>query len=200
MYFIYYIVLPLLVAWQKRSANLAEQVFALYTTMLSAFLAIWGVEFVQKCILTLIPDNKSILPWLPSAVILVNWVIVGMLIFKCMEIVLPQGLTSFQFPEKVSKFLTPLVAFLHTGLVCALLFTIVAVSPVSQYADFIFKNDSLCSATRYRMLWNSFLVDRFSFQTATVNQRRRAFDRFVPEFPNKKSTAETNSSIPRKDK
>lgn len=199
MYWIYYIALPLFAAWKKRSENPAEQVYALYATMLSAFLAVWCEGLVRSSLTALIPGGNVLLPWLPMGVILLNWVIVQIIVLKIRENLLPEGLALFSFPEKVTKFLTPLVVFLHTGLICALIFTAAAASPAKKYVPFIFEDESLCSATRYRMLWNSFFVDRFSFQSATVTQRRRAFDRFVPEFPLGTDNNSSSSSSKRKD-
>lgn len=181
MYLIYYLALPLLAAWKKRSADMAEVMFALYSTMLGAFLAVWCEAWVRNSIATLISHDKTVMPWLETATILLIWFIVEVSFKKIVELLIPEGLSHFVFPEKITKFLVPLVVFLHTGLICSIIFTAIAVSPVRKYVPFILENESLCSATRYRMLWNSFFIDRFSAQPVTVTLRRRAFDRFIPE-------------------
>lgn len=184
MHWIYYYLLPLIVAWKKRSADTAEEVFALYGTMFGTFLAIWLEPLVSESLSTLIPpDFKMLKPWI-SAISIAAVTLVAVVVFKKVsEKIAPDGLDSFVFPEKITKFLVPCVVFLHTGLVCAMLFTVLSVTPLVKYAPFIFRNESLCSSTRYRMLWNTFLIDRFSMQPSTITLRRRAFDRFVPEKP-----------------
>lgn len=181
MYYFYYLLLPVFVAWKKRSADMAEVTFALFSTMLGAFLAIWCESLVRSSIAALASGYKVVIPWLGMATILVIWFITEVIFKKTVEYLLPEGLSGISFPEKITKFLVPLVVFLHTGLICALIFTAVAVSPVRKYVPFIIEESSLCSAARYRMLWNTFFIDRFSFQAVTITQRRRAFDRFIPE-------------------
>ena len=181
MYWLYYIALPLFAAWKKRKDALAEVVFSLFGTMLSAYLAVWCEGLVSSSLTSLFHLNASLKAWLCTGSLLLIWLITAVIFKKITEALVPEGLHFFVFPEKVEKYLVPAVAFLHTGLIAALLFTIFAVSPATKYLPFVTQNKSLCSATRYRMLWNSFFIDRFSFQSVTVNQRRRAFDRFVPE-------------------
>lgn len=181
MYFICYLILPAVVAWKRRSADTTEVVFALYSTMLGAFLAVWCEAWVRNSIAALIPQDKMLIPWYSMATILLIWFIAEVIFKKILEAIKPEGFSAIVFPEKVTKFLVPLVVFLHTGLICALIFTALAVSPVRKYVPFVIENASLCATARNRMLWNSFFIDRFSWQPVTVTQRRRAFDRFVPE-------------------
>lgn len=181
MYLLYYIALPLFAAWKKRNDALAEAVFSLFGTMLSAYLAVWCEGLVSSSLNSLFQLPGEFKAWLGAATVLLIWVITAVIFKKIIDSLVPEGLHLFVFPEKVEKYLVPAVVFLHTGLIAALLFTAFAVSPATKYLPFVTQNKSLCSATRYRMLWNSFFIDRFSFQPVTVNQRRRAFDRFVPE-------------------
>jgi hypothetical protein len=181
MYWLYYIVLPLFAAWKKRQDALAEAVFSLFGTMLSAYLAVWCESLVSSSLGSLFQLPGELKAWLGSAALLLIWVITAVIFKKIIDALVPEGLHIFVFPEKVEKYLVPAVVFFNTGLIAALLFTAFAISPATKYLPFITQNGSLCSATRYRMLWNSFFIDRFSFQSVTVNQRRRAFDRFVPE-------------------
>ena len=185
MYWICYIILPAVVAWKKRSANLAQTVFALFSTMLSAYLAVWCEGLVRSSVGSLIPQDKLLLPWMTMGAMVIIWFIVEVIVFKVIEMIQPEGFELFAFPLKAEKYLTPAAVFLHTGLIIALIFTILSVSPVKKYAPFVFDNPSLCSAARYRVLWTSFFIDRFSCQSAGVTDRRRAFDRFVPEDPSK---------------
>lgn len=185
MYWFCYIILPAIAAWKKRSANLAKEVYALFSTMLSAYLAVWCEPIVRTSVGAFLPQDKIILAWLSPGAMILIWFITGVVIFKVIQMIRPEGIEGFLFPEKAEKFLTPAAVFLHTGLVIALIFTILSLSPVKKYAPFVFDDPSLCSATRYRVLWNSFFIDRFSFQPAGVTDRRRAFDRFVPEDPSK---------------
>ena len=180
MYWICYLLLPAFVAWKKRSSDMAEAVFALYSTMLGAFLAVWCESLVHSYIAVLLSD-KLLVPWLGMATILLIWFIAEVLFKKIVSSLVPEGLSGISFPEKITRFMVPLTVFLHTGLICAVIFTAIAVSPVGKYVPFVFRNESLCSATRYRILWNSFFIDRLSLQPVSVTQRRRAFDRFVPE-------------------
>jgi hypothetical protein len=183
MYWFYYIALPLFAAWKKRKDALGEVAFSLFGTMFSAYLAVWCEPLVSSSLNSLFPLGKELKVWLAPGAVLVIWVITAVIFKKIIESLVPEGLHLFSFPEKVEKYLVPVVVFLQTGLIAALLFTAFAVSPAVRYLPFITQDKALCSATRYRILWNSFFIDRFSFQSVTVNQRRRAFDRFVPENP-----------------
>lgn len=184
MYWFVFLVLPLLAAWKKRSANLAEEVFALYSAMLAAFLSVWCEPLVRSSITVLLPPNKSIMPWVSMGIIFLIWFITAVVFSKIIETAAPEGLSQIIFPEKISKLLVPLIVFLRTGLILALIFTALSVSPVKTYFPIVTDSTSLCTATRYHILWNSFFIDRFSNQPVTVTLRRRAFDRFIPEFPN----------------
>ena len=185
MYWICYIILPLIAAWKKRSANFAKEFYSLFNTMVSAYLAVWCEPLVRNCIGALVPQDKLLLAWLSAGSMVVIWFIAAVVLYKVVEMLCPEGVEGFLLPEKTVKFLTPAAVFLHTGLIVALLFTILSVSPVKKYAPFVFDDPSLCSAARYRFLWNSFIIDRFSFQSVGVTERRRAFDRFVPADPTK---------------
>ena len=183
MYWIFYILLPGITAWQKRSANLAKESFSFFGTMLSAYLAVWCEPLVYKSISTFLPKDKELLAWLvPGAMVLI-WLITTMLLNKVIDMIRAGGVEGIICHEQASKFLTPAVVFFHVGLVVALLFTILSVSPAKVYVPFVFENTSMCSAARYRFLWNSFIIDRLSFQSISVTDRRRAFDRFVPAAP-----------------
>lgn len=181
MYLLYYIALPLFAAWKKRKDALAEVVFSLFGTMLSAYLAVWCEGLVSSSLGSLFQLPGELKAWLGAGSVLLIWVITAVIFRKIIDALVPEGLHLFSFPEKVEKYLVPAVVFFQTGLIAALLFSAFAISPATKYLPFITQNKSLCSATRYRILWNSFFIDRFSFQPVTVNQRRRAFDRFVPE-------------------
>lgn len=181
MYLLYYIALPLFAAWKKRKDALAEVVFSLFGTMLSAYLAVWCEGLVSSSLGSLFQLPGELKAWLGAGSVLLIWIITAVIFKKIIDALVPEGLHLFSFPEKVEKYLVPAVVFLQTGLIAALLFSAFAISPATKYLPFVTQNKSLCSATRYRILWNSFFIDRFSFQPVTVNQRRRAFDRFVPE-------------------
>lgn len=181
MYLLYYIALPLFAAWKKRKDALAEVVFSLFGTMLSAYLAVWCEGLVSYSLGSLFQLPGELKAWLGAGSVLLIWVITAVIFKKIIDALVPEGLHLFSFPEKVEKYLVPAVVFFQTGLIAALLFSAFAISPATKYLPFITQDKSLCSATRYRILWNSFFIDRFSFQPVTVNQRRRAFDRFVPE-------------------
>ena len=185
MYWICYIILPGIAAWKKRSANFAKEFYALCGTMLSAYLAVWCEPLVRTSIGSIIPQDKLLLSWLAPGSMIVIWFIIEVVFFKLIEMLRPEGVESVMMPEKAVKYLTPAAVFLHAGLIISLIFTILSVSPVKRYAPFVFDDPSLCSAARYRFLWNSFFIDRFSFQSVSVTQRRRAFDRFVPADPAK---------------
>lgn len=181
MYLLYYIALPLFAAWKKRNDALAEAVFSLFGTMLSAYLAVWCEGLVSSSLNSLFQLPGEFKAWLGAATVLLIWVITAVIFKKIIESLIPEGLHLFVFPEKVEKYLVPAVVFFNTGLIAALLFTAFAISPAAKYLPFVTQSSSLCSATRYRILWNSFFIDRFSFQPVSVTQRRRALDRFVPE-------------------
>lgn len=185
MYWICYIALPAFAAWKKRSSHLAKEFYALISTMLSSYLAVWCEQLARNSIGSYIPQDKILLDWLPAASMILIWFITAVVFYKIIELLVPEGVDTFILPEKVTKYITPAAVFLHVGLIVAVVFTILSVSPVKKYAPFVFDSPSLCSAARMRFLWSSFFIDRFSFQSAGVTDRRRAFDRFVPADPTK---------------
>jgi hypothetical protein len=193
MYWICYIILPCIVAWKKRSDNFVKAFYSFFGTMVSAYLAVWCESLVRHSITSLVPPDKVMVPWLAAGAMAVIWFITAVALCKVLEMIQPEGVEIYSISPKVEKYLTPVTVFFHTGLVIALLFTILSVSPVKRYAPFVFENPSLCSAARYRFLWSSFIIDRFSFQSTSVTERRRAFDRFVPADPSKVS-----QPVPRK--
>jgi hypothetical protein len=196
VYWFFYIVLPLIAAWKKRSGDLLSECFSLYALMAGVFTAVWCEDIVRRSIAALLPREKDAAPWF-SAVSMVIICVIAVVVFrKLAEKTVPDDERTFIFPAKTVKFLVPVVVFFRTGLLCAFVFSVLAVTPVVRYLPFVFTDGSLCSGTRYRILWNSFLIDRLSFQKVTVNQRRRAFDRFVPE----QSSANQNISMPQKQK
>ena len=183
MFWVYYYLLPALAAWKMRKKSLTEAVFALYGTMLAVFLAIWCEAPVREGLLRCIPHGKAQIPWFTSAAVFLIWFIVTVVFKQVTVRLVKDGLETIVFPEKIEKFLSPCVVFLNWGLLCAMLFVIVSAMPLAKYTAFVTQDPSLCSGTRYRVLWSSFFIDRLSFQQAGVNMRRRALDRFVPEDP-----------------
>ena len=181
MFWFYYYILPAAVAWKLRKTGLVDAVFSLYGTMLAAFLAVWCEPWVRTSLLRVAPPEKAVAAWAAPAALLLVWFITAVVFKRIRESIVQDGAATLIFPEKVEKYLPPCIIFLHTGLICALLFVIVSAMPLAKYTAFVTQDPSMCSATRYRILWNSFFIDRLSFQQAGVNQRRRAFDRFVPE-------------------
>lgn len=182
MFWIYYYILPAIAAWKWRDKELLSSIYYLYGTMLAAFLAVWCEAPVRRSInqfLALIPVISS--RWAPPITMVLIWLIVFVVWIRLLRWVAPDGINDFTPPEKASKILTPVVIFLHGGVVCALVFTIISVMPLENFTSFITKDPAMCSGARYRLLWNSFFIDRASFQSAGVTMRRRAFDRFVPE-------------------
>ena len=181
MFWLYYYVLPAIAAWKWREKELIASIYYLYGTMLAAFLAVWGEAPVKHSLLQLLgrlPFLSS--RWTSPLAMLLIWFIVFAVWVAVLQRLAPDGF-DFTPPEKASKILTPVVVFLHAGVVCALVFTIVSVMPLENYTSFLTKDPALCSGARYRLLWNSFFIDRASFQPVGVTMRRRAFDRFVPE-------------------
>lgn len=186
MFWLYYYILPAIAAWKWRDKDLIPSVYYLYGTMLSAFLAVWCEALVRNSLIQLLGR----LPFLSSAwacpiAMVLIWFIVFSVWVIAMKRIAPDGIDDFTPPEKVSKFATPVVIFLHGGIVCALVFTIVSAMPLKAYTSFITENPDLCSGARYRLLWNSFFIDRASFQPVSWTARRSSFDRFVPREPQK---------------
>ena len=182
MFWFYYYVIPAIAAWKWRDKELVSSIYYFYGTMLAAFLAIWCEAPVRRSLhhfLAMIPVISS--RWATPIAMLLIWLIASVVWISVLQRLAPDGLNDFTPPEKASKLLTPVVIFLHGGVVCALVFTIVSAMPLENYTAFITKDPDLCSGARYRLLWNSFFIDRASFQPAGVTMRRRAFDRFVPE-------------------
>ena len=182
IFWVLYYIVPGIYAWKKRTQELAKCVYSLFGTMFAVYLAIWCENMIHKNLghLITLPAAKL---WLTTITSVVIWLIVSVAFRYAVNKLSPAGLAIFDFNEKVCKFLVPMLVFLHYGLICAMLFTIFSVSPAARYVNSVSLNKSLCSGARYRMLWNTFLIDRFSFQEASINARRRAFDRFVPEDP-----------------
>ncbi len=186
MTWIYFYLIPLAAAWKKRTGDPAVEFLALCGTMLSVFLAVWCEGAVSAAIGRVLPGVAGFCrPWISCGALLLIWGIAYFLFNKLLEQVVPQGVENFIFPAKLTKPLTFALVFFNTGLVCALLFTAFAVSPAAHYVPFIAKDDALCASARLRILSNSFFIDRLSWQSASINQRRRAFDRFIPETPGK---------------
>lgn len=184
MSWIYFYLIPLFAAWKKRSNDLATEVFSLYKTMFSAFLAIWSIPHVLQGLSQLLPGGNILIPWIGMVCVIAIWLISALVIGKVIEKGATDGLDIFFFPPMAAKILVPVVVFFNISLICALIFSAISLSPASKYASFVFKNDSLCASARFRVLCSSFFIDRFSWQSASINQRRRAFDIFVPECPN----------------
>ena len=188
MFWIYYYILPAAAAWKWRDKELVPSIYYLYGTMLSAFLAVWCEAPIRGSIVQLLgrlPFLSS--RWATPLSMVLIWFIVFAVWVAVLRRIAPDGLNDFTPPEKVSKILTPVVIFLHGGIVCALIFTILSAMPLESYTSPVTKDPALCSGARYRLLWNSFFIDRASFQPAGVTARRQAFDRFVPEEATRKS-------------
>lgn len=184
MFWLYFYILPAIAAWKWREKELIPSVYYLYGTMLSAFLAVWCEAPVRSSLVQLLgrlPVLSS--SWARPLAMVLIWFIVFAVWTIAMKRLAPDGIDDFTPPEKVSKFATPVVIFLHGGIVCALVFTIISTMPLEAYTSFITENPDLRSGTRYRLLWNSFFIDRASFQPTSWTVRRRAFDRFVPAEP-----------------
>ncbi len=184
MFWLYYYILPAIAAWKWRDKELVSAVYHLYGTMLSAFLAVWCEAPVRTSVTQLLGR----LPFLSSAwarpiAMVLIWFIAFSVWVIAVKRLAPEGLDDFTPPEKVSKIATPVVIFLHGGVVCALVFTILSTVPLKAYTSFITDDPELCSGARYRLLWNSFFIDRASFQPTSWTVRRSAFDRFVPREP-----------------
>ena len=198
MYWLYYIVLPLIAAWKKRSGDLLTECLSLYALMGGVFTAVWCEGIVRRSLTLLLPRENGVTPWISAVSMIIICVIFAVVFHKLAEKIVPDDERLFMFPAKTVKFLVPVAVFFRTGLLCAFVFSVLSVTPLVRYLPFVFTSESLCSGTRYRILWNSFLIDRFSFQKVTVNQRRRAFDRFVPEKSG--NVLNQNISIPKKQK
>lgn len=182
MDWICYYLLPLAAAWKKRSDNLGDEVFSLYGVMLSTFLAFWAEGFVTQSLMVLIPSEWNMYkPWCSGVSVIMIWSISFILFNKILHTLSPDGFDGYIFPDRTSKILVPLIVFFKTGLICAALFSVFSLTPAAKYVPFIAQHESLCSGARFRVLFNSFLIDRFSLQPESINSRRRAFDRYVPE-------------------
>ena len=187
MEWICFYLIPLIVAWKKREENLGCEVFSLYKTMLCAFVCFWCAGLVRQSIAGLLPGNTPLHPWLNSISVILIWLLLAVILEKVTEKLIPKGLDNFIFPGAVSRFLTPLTVFFNTALILAMVFTIFVISPAAKYVPFVSANESLLSSARFRILCNTFFVDRFSWQPYSINQRRRDFDRFIPEVSRKAS-------------
>ena len=179
-WFCFYL-LPAAVAWKRRSENPGSEIFILFGTMLSAFLAIWCEGLVSNSISTLLPGGNPCRPWIRCGSVIIIWIVTTVAFNKVLEQVVPQGVDSFIFPAKLSKPLAFAASFFNAGLILSLVFTALAVSPAAPYVSFITESPALSSSARFRILCNTFFIDRFSLQSVSINQRRRAFDRFIPE-------------------
>lgn len=200
IYWIYFIAIPAFIAWKKRSCELGVELFTLFGTMLSAFLGVWCEPRVAEGLDALLAGRDELKAWAACASVLMIWLIVFCLFKAAVNKIAPGELEGIHFPERLTRFLVPLTVFCNAGLICALLFTALSLAPLPGQVSFITQDKGLCSATRYRMLWNSFLIDRFSWQPVSVTARRRAFDRFVPEDPYKVRQKAMCSSDNRKGK
>ena len=198
MYWLFYIVLPLIAALKKRSGDVLAEFLALYGTMAGVFLAVWCESIVCGSLSFLLPKGSKFAPWCSGAAMVIICVAVMVLFHGLAEKIVPDDKRGFIFPSRIVRILVPVAVFFRISLLCAFAFSVLSVTPAGNYLPFVFKDASLCSSARYRILWNSFLIDRFSFQDVTVNQRRRAFDRFVPEQPG--NISHKNVSMPEKQK
>ena len=195
MVWIYFYLIPLAVAWKKRTNDPASEVVSLYATMFSVFVAVWCEALAAPALARLLPQGHFCRPWINCVTVILLWIIVQVIFNKVLEQVIPQGLDNFIFPPKAAKPLAFAASFFNTGLICAMLFTILAISPLAPHCPFIAKDDSLCASARLRILSNSFFIDRFSWQSTSINQRRRAFDRFIPENSGKVNTSTQSRKV-----
>ena len=181
MFWFCYYVIPAIAAWKWRSKDFVPSVYYLYGTMLASFLAVWCEVPVRRSLHHFLAMVPLLSRWATPIAMLLIWLITFVVWTSVLQRLAPDGLNDFTPPEKISKFLTPVVIFLHGGVACAMVFTVISAMPLESYTSFITKDPALCSGARYRLLWNSFFIDRASFQQAGITMRRRAFDRFVPE-------------------
>ena len=186
MFWIYYYILPAIAAWKWRKQELIPSIYYLYGTMLSAFLSVWGAAQIRSAM----EQNLAHQPllsarWVTPLAMVLIWPVVFAVWTAALQRIAPKGINDFTPPQKVSKILTPIVIFLHGGIVCALVFTILSAVPLENYTSPVTKNPALCSGARYRLLWTSFFIDRASFQPVSWTARRNSFGRFVPREPQK---------------
>ena len=182
LFWLFYYILPGVAAWKLRSADFAKCVYGFFGTAFAVYLAVWSENMLHKTIDPLI-RNTDVKSWLTVISLVLIWFFATIIFHFAVTKLAPDGFELFEFPEHICKFLGPLTVFLHCGLICAMIFTIFSVSPFARHVNIVSLEPSLCSGARYRILWDSFFIDRFSWQEAGINARRRSFDRFVPEKP-----------------
>ena len=173
-------IVPAIFAYKNRNQNLAKAFYDFYSTLLATFLGIYLIPYLVFSVKNFLPKNFLFFDWLNFASCIFIFILLSLITKKIADKVVPEGFDNFFFEEKITKYITPIIIFIKVSLLLSFLAFAFALTPIRKTVDTIYPEikDVWTSSTR-RLLFNTFVIDRLSWQDTRFPYRVEAVDRLL---------------------
>lgn len=173
-------IVPAIFAYKNRNQNLAKAFFDFYSILLASYLSIWLIPYITFVAKLFLPKNFLFLDWLNAVACLFIFIVIMVITKKLAQKLLPNGFDNFFFEVNIAKYFTFVVVFIKVALLLALFTFVLALTPVRKTIETIYPEIKVVwdSSTK-RLLFNTFVIDRLSFQQTKLPFRVEAANRLL---------------------
>jgi hypothetical protein len=173
-------IVPAIFAYKNRNQNLAKAFYDFYSTLLVTFLGVYLIPYLVFSVKNFLPKDFLFFDWLNSASCVLIFILLSLITKKLADKILPEGFDNFFFEKSITKYITPIVVFIKVSLLLSFFAFAFALTPIRKTIDTIYPEikDVWTSSTR-RILFNTFVLDRLSWQDTKLPYRVEAVNRLL---------------------